>query len=72
MKKTNAQDRSYTDRQTEILALLAQGRTNKQIAAALGISDYTVRDHVSSLLLKTGAATRTELVFRCARPPPPS
>lgn len=53
-----------TNRELEILELLSYGKTNKQIAAELGISDFTVRDHVSSLLRKSGARNRTELVAR--------
>lgn len=60
----------YTARQTEILTLLAQGRTNKQIAAELGISNFTVRDHVSSLLRLCGATNRTELAYRCSQTSP--
>lgn len=56
----------FTEREIEVLELLLQGRTNKQIAASLGISDFTVRDHVSSLLRKSGASTRTELAFFAA------
>ena len=56
----------FTKREGQVLALLVQGHTNKMIAATLGISDFTVRDHVSALLRKAEATTRTELVFRCA------
>lgn len=51
-----------TPRETEILALLADGLSNKEIAARLDISDHTVKFHVASLLGKLGAATRTEAV----------
>lgn len=50
-----------TKREQEVLHLLMQGKSNKQIAQQLEISNYTVRDHVSSLLRKSGARTRTEL-----------
>jgi DNA-binding NarL/FixJ family response regulator len=51
-----------TDRETEVLALLAQGKTNKEIAAALVISERTVKFHVGSILGKLGAGNRTEAV----------
>lgn len=50
-----------TKREQEVLHSLPQGRTNKQIAISLGISDFTVRDHVSSILRKKGVSSRTEL-----------
>ena len=53
-----------TERERDILHLLIQGKTNKQIAKELNISSHTVRDHVSSLLRKRGVSTRTELVSR--------
>nr|WP_313054769.1 LuxR C-terminal-related transcriptional regulator [Pseudomonas lopnurensis] len=53
-----------TTREKSVLQLLLQGKTNKQIAAGLGISDYTVRDHVSVLLRKSDCCTRTELIAR--------
>jgi DNA-binding NarL/FixJ family response regulator len=43
-----------------VLGCLAEGMSNKQIARALGISVRTVTVHVSNLLRKTGAASRTE------------
>ena len=49
-----------TARETEVLGLLAAGRTNRQIAQALFISDKTASVHVSNILGKLGAASRTE------------
>ena len=51
-----------TEREAEVLQLLAQGLANKQIAVALGISEHTVKFHVSSLYSKLGATNRTEAV----------
>lgn len=51
-----------TKRELEVLRLLALGKTNKQIALVLEISDFTVRDHVSSLLRKQGVGSRMELI----------
>ncbi len=56
-----------TKREGDVLLLLMEGKSNKQIALALGISDYTVRDHVSSLLRKQGVGSRMELIARQAR-----
>ena len=53
-----------TSRETTVLSLLAEGAANKEIAARLGISEHTVKFHVSSILSKLGAATRTEAVTR--------
>jgi DNA-binding NarL/FixJ family response regulator len=50
---------SLTAREHDILALLANGDTNKEIARALGLSAGTVRMYVSSILAKLGAANRT-------------
>ena len=51
-----------TSRETEVLRMLAQGLVNKDIAARLGISEHTVKFHISSILDKLGASTRTEAV----------
>lgn len=51
-----------TDRESEVLALLARGLANKQIAAALGISEHTVKFHVSSIYAKLNVTNRTEAV----------
>jgi DNA-binding CsgD family transcriptional regulator len=53
-----------TVRQTEVLALLAAGRSNRAIAAALGCAERTVEQHVTALHEKTGCAHRAELVAR--------
>ena len=53
-----------TSRESEVLALLADGAANKEIAARLRISEHTVKFHVSSILNKLGATTRTEAVTR--------
>jgi DNA-binding NarL/FixJ family response regulator len=51
-----------TSRETDVLRLMALGRGNKQIAAALDISEHTAKFHVSSVLAKLGARSRTEAV----------
>jgi DNA-binding CsgD family transcriptional regulator len=51
-----------TSRETDVLRMLAQGLVNKEIAARLGISEHTVKFHISSILDKLGASTRTEAV----------
>jgi DNA-binding NarL/FixJ family response regulator len=56
-----------TARESEVLALLAQGLTNKAIAARLGISDHTAKFHVNSILAKLGVGSRTEAVVLAAR-----
>ncbi len=53
-----------TSRESEVLALLADGAANKEIAARLHISEHTVKFHVSSILNKLGATSRTEAVTR--------
>ena len=58
---------SLTPRELEILALVAEGRSNKAIADALGISDQTVKFHVASIIGKLGASNRTEAVRRAVR-----
>lgn len=51
-----------TPREIEVLRMMAEGLGNKEIAARLGISDHTVKFHISSILAKIGASTRTEAV----------
>lgn len=60
-------DEPLTAREREVLQLLAQGIPNKQIAQRLGISEHTVKFHVSAIMTKLGAASRTEAVTTAAR-----
>jgi DNA-binding CsgD family transcriptional regulator len=55
-----AAELGLTPREREVLELVAQGQTNRQIAAALYISVYTAGVHVSRILGKLGATSRTE------------
>ena len=56
-----------TEREREVLGLLAQGMPNKEIASHLIISERTVKFHVSSIMSKLGATNRTEAVARAAQ-----
>lgn len=53
-----------TPRQQEVLRLLGQGRSNKQIARTLDLSENTVKIHVAGILRAAGAANRTEAVMQ--------
>ena len=56
-----------TERELEVLALLAQGMPNKEIATRLVISERTAKFHVSSIMGKLGATNRTEAVSLAAQ-----
>jgi DNA-binding NarL/FixJ family response regulator len=56
-----------TEREVEILRLLAHGQSNQQIAAVLGISEITVRGRVSSILSKLHLASRTQAALYALR-----
>jgi two-component system, NarL family, response regulator LiaR len=56
-----------TSREQEVLALVARGQTNRQIADTLKISEKTVSVHVSNLLSKLGMASRTQAALYAAR-----
>ena len=64
---TAAIDEPLTPREIQVLELLAEGLPNKAIARRLGISDQTVKFHVSSISGKLGAANRTDAVRRAVR-----
>lgn len=55
-------DEALTSRELEVLQGLSQGLANKQIGLALGISEHTVKFHVSAIYSKLGASNRTEAV----------
>jgi DNA-binding NarL/FixJ family response regulator len=56
-----------TSREQDVLALVARGLTNRQIADTLTISEKTVSVHVSNLLSKTGLSSRTQAALYAAR-----
>ena len=56
-----------TERESEVLSLLAEGLPNKVIAHQLAISDHTVKFHVNSIMGKLGAQSRTDAVVRATR-----
>jgi len=56
-----------TERETEVLRLLAQGKSNKEIARALDIAEQTVKTHVSHILDKLGLPSRTQAALYAIR-----
>ena len=52
-----------TAREIDVLRLLARGRSNRAIATELRISENTAANHVRSILIKTGAANRTQVAM---------
>jgi len=57
----------FTARETEVLSLLAEGLSNKAIAARLGISEHTAKFHVNAILSKLGAESRAAAIVKAAR-----
>jgi DNA-binding NarL/FixJ family response regulator len=57
----------FTPREAQVLALMAEGRTNRQIGSELYISEKTASVHVSNILAKLGAGSRTEAVALAAQ-----
>jgi DNA-binding NarL/FixJ family response regulator len=55
-------DEELTSRETEVLQMMTAGLTNREIAAALAISEHTVKFHIASIFGKMGTSTRTETV----------
>ena len=58
---------SLTPREIDVLELVAEGLSNKAVAARLGISDQTVKFHLTSVSGKLGALNRTDAVRRAVR-----
>jgi DNA-binding NarL/FixJ family response regulator len=65
--RSAAPPETLSAREAQILALLAEGLVNKQIAARLGISRHTVKTHLAALFHKLGVSTRAEAVAAGAR-----
>ncbi len=60
-------DFGLTEREREVLRLIARGRTNAEIAADLVISDVTVKTHINHIFAKLGARDRTDAILRAQR-----
>jgi NarL family two-component system response regulator LiaR len=58
---------ALTERETEVLKLLARGKANKQIANSLFIEEETVKAHVSSILMKLSVSSRTQAALHAVR-----
>jgi transcriptional regulator EpsA len=63
---------TITDRESQILSGVREGKTNQQIAAELGISALTVKNHVQKILRKLGATNRAHAVAMTMRPQLPA
>jgi two-component system, NarL family, response regulator YdfI len=62
-----APEEPLSSREIEVLAMMAEGMANKEIAVRLNISEHTVKFHVSSILAKLSASSRGEAVARGVR-----
>ena len=58
---------TLTERETDVLRLLATGKANKEIALALHVSETTVKTHVSNILMKLGVSSRTQAALHAVR-----
>jgi NarL family two-component system response regulator LiaR len=69
MREVSAPENSeaLTERETDVLKLVARGMANKQIARNLFIGEKTVKTHVSNILLKLGVNSRTQAALHAAR-----
>jgi DNA-binding NarL/FixJ family response regulator len=56
-----------TSREREVIVLVAEGRTNREIGRRLGVAERTARTHVSNILTKLGLASRTQAAMWAVR-----
>ena len=59
--------RTLTPQQNRVLSMLAEGLLNKQIAYALGVSEATIKAHVSAILMKLNVDSRTQAVIKLGK-----
>jgi DNA-binding NarL/FixJ family response regulator len=67
MRGVSAETLGLTGRQQQVLALLAQGKSNKQICRALGLAEATVKVHVTAVLKALKVSSRTQAVVMVNR-----
>jgi DNA-binding NarL/FixJ family response regulator len=69
MREVRAPDsaQSLTEREIDVLRLIAGGKANKEIAMALSIGEQTVKTHVSNILMKLGVQSRTQAALHAAQ-----
>jgi DNA-binding CsgD family transcriptional regulator len=59
----------FTERETDVVVELARGDSTRLVAARLGVSEYTVQDHLKKLFAKSATASRAELIARASGSP---
>jgi DNA-binding NarL/FixJ family response regulator len=67
MRTPDVAPTALSERETEVLRLIARGKANKEIAAELTIGEKTVKTHVSSILNKLGVQSRTQAALYAAQ-----
>ena len=67
LSENRAKDYGLSDREMEVLQLLSEGKTNKELAKSLWISEQTVKTHLAHIFGKLGTSDRTETVARALR-----
>ena len=68
IRKPEQDPNALTDREESVLALVAEGKSNAQIGAALGLSENTVKFHLKNVYLKLGVTNRTEAAAKFHQP----
>jgi DNA-binding NarL/FixJ family response regulator len=64
---SGAAEAQLTARESEVLALMLEGKSNKRISGQLGMAEATVKNHVTAILKALGASNRTEAVIAAGR-----
>ncbi|OBA07968.1 hypothetical protein A9P44_01060 [Paenibacillus polymyxa] len=64
MRQTMAEIYSWTERERQLVHLIVQGFSTKELASALHITAYTVQDHLKAIFLKTEVSSRCELSMK--------
>jgi DNA-binding NarL/FixJ family response regulator len=67
LRAPKAQEATLSPREREVIVLIAEGATNRQIARHLGVAERTARTHVSNILTKLGLASRTQAAMWAVR-----